>query len=37
MRHYPALETFLAQAREERAELEAGYADLKRILASKSP
>jgi flagellum-specific ATP synthase len=37
MRHYPALETFMSQAREERAELDSGYADLKRILASKSP
>jgi flagellum-specific ATP synthase len=37
MRHYPALETFMSQAREERAELDSGYADLKHILASKTP
>ena len=37
IRYYPALETFMSQAREERAELEAGYADLKRILAGTQP
>ncbi len=32
IRHHPALERFMAQAREERAELAAGYAELQRIL-----
>ncbi len=37
IRYYPAIEKFMSQPREERAELEAGYAELKRILAGTKP
>jgi len=34
MRFYPAIETFLAQAKDERAEFGAGYATLANLLAA---
>ena len=34
IKYYPAIEKFMSQAREERAELAAGYAELKRILGT---
>jgi flagellum-specific ATP synthase len=37
IRYYPGIEKFLGQAREERAELEAGYAELKSILGTVKP
>jgi len=34
IKYYPAIEKFLSQAREERAEMQSGYVELQRILGA---